>query len=716
MRAGNNGIPYAQACGRKIHMNILQILPELNVGGVETGTLDLAKHLVKLGHKAVVVSNGGKLVKELESFGVIHYQLPVHKKSIFTFFRIIPRLAEIIKKEDIDIVHARSRMPAWIAFFAARKTNRLFITTCHGYYKKHPFSYVMGWAKMVICPSNVIARHMIDDFSVPQERIRLIPRSVDLEKFRFLNPDKKRKEDFNIGIIGRITPLKGHLHFIKAMAKLARSVPRLKIWIVGEAPASKEAYKEQIEVLIRRLGLWYCTQFLGTQRDIPGILANLDLLVLSTLTQEAFGRVVIEAQACGVPVIATKVGGVVDIIEDGKTGLLVPPADPSGIAEAALRIFKDKEFSRKLSVAAYEKVKLKYNVELMVKNTIKTYNEALNNLKILVIKFSSLGDVILSTAAIKAIKQKFIGKYKLSVLVGNDSKEVLLSSPHVDELLVCDFKNKDKGILGFCGLAHMLIKRNFDMVIDLQNNRRSHILAYLSMSLNRYGYDNKKLAFLLNHRIKNDLAPLDPVSHQFKILNMLDIPLKDCRLQLWPSEADKRYIDEFFASQWLISNQKIVGINLNASVKWVTKSWPLPYFIKLCEELSRRDIRVIITGTQQDAASANVLANAVKNSKFINACGKTTVNQLACLIKKCNVYISADSAPLHIAASVGVPLVALFGPTDPRRHFVPVKNYVLIKKDLPCGPCYKSKCKTKKCMESISVEEVLEAVEKLIKH
>ncbi len=698
-------------------MNILQILPELNVGGVETGTLDLAKYLVKLGHKAVVVSNGGKLVKELESYGVIHYQLPVHKKSIFTLLKMIFRLSEIIKKEEIDIVHARSRMPAWIAFFAARRTDRLFITTCHGYYKEHPFSYVMGWAKRVICPSNVIARHMIDDFSVPQERIRLIPRSVDLKKFNSFKPDKKRqKEEFNVAIIGRITPIKGHLHFIKAMAKLARSVPRLKIWIVGDAAPSKEAYKEQLQVLIRRLGLWHCTQFLGTQRDIPAILANLDLLVLPTLTQEAFGRVIIEAQAMGVPVIATKVGGVVDIIEDEKNGLLVPPADPSAIAEAALRIFKDKDFARKLSITAYEKVKLKYNAELMVENTLKVYHEALNNFKILVIKFSSLGDVILSTAAIKAIQQKFSGKYKISVLVGNASKEALLASPQIDEVLVCDFKNKDKGILGFLRLAHVLIKKNFDMVIDLQNNRRSHILSFLSLSLNRYGYDNKKLSFLLNHRIKDDMAPLDPVAHQFKILKMLGISSQDVRPELWPTAEDKRYTDEFLDSQWLISTQKIVGINLNASARWDTKAWPLPHIIKLCEELCRRDIRIIVTGTQQDAAGANVLSSALKNPKFIiNACGKTTVNQLACLIKKCDVYISADSAPLHIAVSTGVPFVALFGPTDYRRHLVPGKNYVLIKKDLPCSPCYKPKCKTKKCMESISVEEVLEAVEKLLK-
>ena len=126
-------------------MNILQILPEFNVGGVETGTLDLAKYLVRSGHKAVVVSAGGSLVKDLEALGATHYQLPVQKKSFFSIIKTIPLLVEIIRKEEIDIVHARSRVPAWIAYFACRRTKAVFITTCHGYYSKHPFSYVMGW-------------------------------------------------------------------------------------------------------------------------------------------------------------------------------------------------------------------------------------------------------------------------------------------------------------------------------------------------------------------------------------------------------------------------------------------------------------------------------------------------------------------------------------------------------------------------------------------
>jgi len=694
-------------------MNILQILPELNVGGVETGTLDLAKHLVRLGHKAVVVSNGGELVKELESYGAIHYQLPVHKKSIFVIIRMIPVLAEIIKKEEIDIVHARSRVPAWVAYFATRKTKTVFITTCHGYYRKHLFSYVMGWAKRVIVLSNVIGRHMVDDFGVPHEYIRLIPRSVDLDKFKYISPDKKERQEFNVGIIGRITPIKGHLYFIKAMAKVARQLPRLKIWIVGDAPASRQAYKDAVQVLIKRLGLWQATQFLGTQRDIPAILSHLDLLVLATTTHEAFGRVIIEAQASGVPVVATRVGGVIDIIEDEKTGLLVPPAEPNSMAEAIIRVFKDKALASCLAENAYKKVKEKYKVELMVKNTLDVYREAVNNFKLLIIKLSSLGDIILSTAAIRAIREKFGDNYKISFLVGEESKDVLLNCPYIDELLVCDFKNKDKGLSGFLRLANILRKKNFDLVIDLQNNRRSHLLSLLTLSLNRYGYDNGKFAFLLNHRIKDEKPAIDPVTHQFRVLALLGIELNNSRLQLWPSVEDQRYIDEFLNSQWLSTHQKIIGINISASLRWKTKNWPLRHIIRLCEELGRRDIRVVITGTEKDLGSANRLMDNVKNTKLINACAKTSVNQLACLIKRCSLYISPDSASLHIAASQDIPFIALFGPTDPRRHLTPVKDCTVIKKDLACSPCYKSKCKSKKCMELIKPEEVLEAINKL---
>lgn len=695
-------------------MNILQILPELNVGGVETGTLDLAKHLVSLGHKAVVVSAGGSLVKELEEAKVKHYLLPVHKKSLFSMIKAVAPLVDIIKKEEIDIVHARSRVPAWIAYFACRKAQVIFITTCHGYYKKHFFSYVMGWGKRVIVLSNIIARHMIEDFAVPHERIRLIPRSVDPDKFNYISPDKKRGRDFNIGIIGRITPIKGHLIFIKAMAKVAREVPYLKIWIVGDAPQSRQAYKEQIQVLVRRLGLDHCTEFLGVQKNIPEILSHLDLLVLATTTHEAFGRVVIEAQAAGVPVVATKVGGVVDIIEDNKNGILVPPSDPQSMAFAAIKIYKDLALAASFAQAALEKVKEKYNIRLMVDETLKVYEESLNNFSLLIIKLSSLGDVILSTPAIREIRKRF-PHHKISFLVGEDAKDILLKCPYIDELLVADIKNRDKGIRGMLGIARILRKKNFDLVIDLQNNRLSHMLSFLSLSPNRYGYDNKKLGFLLNYRLKEDKLRIGPVDHQFRVLKLLGIDLMDRSLQMWPSKSDDEYIENLLNSQWLSDEQKIIGINIGASKRWVTKCWPKEHMVRLCDELGLKNMRVVITGREADSAEANMIAGSVRNTKIINACGKTNANQLAALIKRCAVYISADSFPLHIAAAVDTPVVALFGPTDPLRHMPAAKEYLLIRKELLCSPCYKTKCTHKKCMNAITAEEVIQAVDKLLK-
>ena len=696
-------------------MNILQVLPELNVGGVETGTLDSTKYLVRYGHKVVVVSNGGELVKELESYGAIHYQLPVHKKSLITAFKMVPRLVEIIKKEEIVIVHARSRVPAWIAYFSSRITNTVFITTCHGYYQKHAFSQVMGWAKRVISISNAVARHMIDDFGVPHERIRLIPCSVDLERFQVESRLKKKEGDFNIGIIGRISPIKGHNYFIKAMAKVAQVLPNIKIWIVGDAPPSKEAYKEQLQVLVKRLGLAEITEFLGVQRDIPAILSQLDLLVLATTVPEAFGRVIVEAQACMVPVVSTRVGGVVDIIEDDYNGLLVPPADPKGMADAIIRVLKDKELARRLTENAYKKVKEKFSADLMVKDTLEVYKEALANYKLLIIKLGSLGDVILSTAGIKAISKKFSSSHKISLLIGEESKGLLLRCPYIDELLVCDFKARDKGLKGFLRIARILRKRDFDLVIDLQNNRLSHLLSFFSLSPKRYGYDNKKLGFLLNQRIVDDKASISPVAHQFRILKLLGINLDSEKLQLWPSDEDKRYIDEFLNSQWLSDSQRLIGINISASPRWQSKNWAFKNLVKLCEELGRRDMRVVITGLEKDLTKAKDLMERAKGVNIINACAKTSVNQLFCLIKKCSVFVTGDSAPLHIAAATGVPFVALFGPTEPSRHLPAAQDCVVIKKGLACSPCYKAKCRHGECMELITPDEVLEAIDKLLK-
>lgn len=696
-------------------MKVLQILPELNVGGVERGTVDFAKYLVSHDHKSIVISNGGTLVPLLEESGTKHYKLPVHKKSLWTMIRLIKKVRNIIVSERIDIVHARSRVPGWIAYFACRKTDASFITTCHGYYKNRIYSQVMGWPKLVIVPSMVIGRHMIDDFKTSTASIRCISRSVDLESFRPRKSKDKDKTTCTIAIVGRLTPLKGHTYFLKAMAKVARSIPYAKILIVGDAPKHKASYRNELEMLASKLGLKEKVEFLGSRKDIPEILSTVDVLVFSSVVPESFGRVIIEAQAVGVPVVATRVGGVVDIIDDGKTGILVMPRDVDAMAKEVVRVFNDKDLTSSIVAAAKKKIKENFTIEHMSSQTIAVYEELISSMHILIIKITSPGDVILATASIKAVRKKF-PKAKIYCLVGAESRRILQNCPYLDGIIVYDTKDKDRGFFKMLKLSGKLRKYRFDKIIDFQNNRRSHILSFLSFPQESFGFDNGKWSFLLSRPVKKFRNDIAAVPHQFQILRKLGIPYKDNHfLELWPSDKDGKSVKSLMDSEWLGNSKNIVGINIAASEKWQTKNWPVENIAKLCDILSKKNIRVIVTGMEKDSERARELLSLTKSRPAVFV-GKTDLAQLSIIIKKCKVYITPDSAPLHVAAAVQTPVVALFGPTDSARHIPPARKIVVMEKKLPCAPCYKTKCSilTHDCMKNITPEEIAEEIEGLM--
>src|SRR3989338_2178703 len=455
-------------------MNILQILPKLDVGGVETGTIDLAGELIKRGHKVIVVSGGGRLVRKLIEMDVRHIELPVHKKSPFTIINSIKELEAIIRDEHVDIVHSRSRVPNIIAFFSARHTGARFITTAHGYYSNHFISRVTGWARFVIVASSVIGRHMIEDFGVPYERVKLIPRGVDLDKFKFNMPSAASKSEYKIGVIGRITPIKGHAFFLQAIARVIRIYPKVKVLVVGDAPNDKPEYLEKLKRLVKQLGIEKFVEFTGAQYDMPKIMSGLDLLVLPSTGREAFGRVIIEAGASGVSVIATRIGGAIEIIEDGHTGVLVRPGDILELVNSIIRVLKDRELSKGLATEARRKIEREYSLEKMTESTIKVYDEAYRKKNILVIKLGAVGDVILIVPSLRLLRNNFPDAY-ISVLTGPESKHILKNCPYIDELILYDRKGKgrDIGLKGLLKVSGILRRKNFDMSIDFQNNRRS---------------------------------------------------------------------------------------------------------------------------------------------------------------------------------------------------------------------------------------------------
>ena len=696
-------------------MNILQILPELNVGGVETGTVDFAHYLVQQGHKSVVVSNGGSLAERLEKEGSTHYSLPVHKKNLWTMFRMVGPLREIIRKEHIEIVHARSRVPAWIAFFACRKTQARFITTCHGYYKSRWFSQVMGWAKFVIVPSDVIARHMIDHFAVRPDSIRCIDRSINLKNFPLTQRHWEGKSQWTIGILGRITPLKGHSYFLQAMAKVIRRFPYVKIRVIGDAPQKKQAYRLELENLVQRLGIKDQVEFLGHQSDVPVALKEVDILCFSSIEPESFGRAIIEAQACGVPVVATRMGGVVDIIEHGKTGLLVMPKDTEAMAQEVMHLMENPHLGEQYTRAAQDKIKEKYLLKHMAEATLQVYEELLHSLNILVIKISSIGDVVLITASLKALRKKYphAGIY---CLVGKESRKILQNCPYLDGLIVYDHLHKDRGPFRFFRLVRKLRKYRFDKIIDFQNNRKSHFLSFFSFPRESYGFGKRKWSWLLTHPLKDYRNDIPAVAHQFQILKQMGIAYKDnIYLELWPSKKDEQYALNLLEAEWLKDHPKIVGINIAASAQWPTKNWPLEHIAKLCDLLGKNNIRVLITGMEKDRPAAEHVLSLTKSKPAILV-GKTDVLQLASVIQRCQVYITPDSAPMHVAAAMKIPIICFFGPTDSARHIPPARKIIVLDRKLQCAPCYSRRCKilTHACMEEITPEEVHQQVLELM--
>lgn len=713
-------------------LTVLQIVPSLQVGGVETGTVDLARALMAQGHRAIVISSGGALVAPLEAAGVIHYTLPVHRKDPWTLFKMSRRIAEVVESHRVDVIHARSRVPAIIGFLAWRRVasqisfrlgsrQRIpcFVTTAHGYYSRHRISSVMGWGRFVIAISERIARHMMDDFSVPSERIRLIPRGVDLTRFSWREPRPSAPNgQWNVCAIGRITPIKGYRHLIRAFGIVLKTFPRSRLSIVGGAPAGHPRYLNELKALVVELGMEENVRFLGHEPNVERLLSESDLSVLASTGEEAFGRVLIESSAAGVPIVATRVGGILEVVVDRKTGLLVPPGDPMSLALAIVHLLKDRSLAAAFSREARRRVESLYPLPRMVDETLTVYREASERLRILVIKLSAVGDVVLVTPSLRAIRTRF-PKAHITVLVGPAARELLHRCPYIDELIVYD-KERDGTVGSLFRLGKRLRLAQLDLVIDFQNNRVSHWLGKLSGAPQRYGVASRRWSWLLTHRAVHPASAMPPVEHQFHLLQLLGIEHAPTHLELWPGPSDQARADEILHGAWIAEDQPLVAVHPGGHPRWLSKRWPLERYVQLIDELgSQANVRVVVTGGHIERPLADQIYRATK-VKPIVASGLTSLNELAALLSRAQVFVSGDTAPLHVAAAVGTPLVALFGATDPVRHLPPSPQMKLLKKELPCSGCYQRVCPRSgaghmECMKLISVNEVKEAVLSQIK-
>jgi glycosyltransferase involved in cell wall biosynthesis len=326
---------------------ILQVLPSLVTGGVERGAVEIAQVIAETGAHSLVASAGGPLVQSIERAGGIHVTLPLATKSPLGIWHNVAALEALIRAEKISLVHARSRAPAWSAWLACRRTGVPFVTTYHGAYGeefplKRRYNSVMARGCIVIAASQYIADLVMRQHGVPAERIRVIPRGVDPAQFDPAAIDGGRiarlREAWRLPVgtrtvmlPGRLTGWKGQAVLLDAMARLDR---RDVVAVLVGSHQGRHRYARQLEQQARQLGIADSLRLVGQCDDMPAALCLADVVVHASTQPEAFGRVVIEAQAMARPVVASDLGGPVETVRHGETGWRVAPGDPDALAAA----------------------------------------------------------------------------------------------------------------------------------------------------------------------------------------------------------------------------------------------------------------------------------------------------------------------------------------------------------------------------------------------
>lgn len=375
---------------------LLQVVPELDTGGAEQTTIDVARAVIEAGGRALVATRGGRMAARLVSDGARLAQMPVHAKNPLTMMGNAARLVELIRRERVTLVHARSRAPAFSALWAAHVTGTPFVTTYHAIYSvggpvKRWYNAVMARGDMVIANSEYTREHVLAEHAVDPGRVVTIHRGVDLDRFNpaWVTPDRIQalREAWDAPddptlttflLAGRMSRKKGHEVIVEAAARLkAMGREDFRILFVGD-DQGRTGYSAEIGRKIAEAGLEEQVRIVGHCDDMPAAYLLADVALTPTTLPEAFGRTAVEPQAVGRPVIASREGAMTETVVDGVTGWLATPGDVEAWA-VALRRAMDLGPGRRMEMglAAMNRSRQLYRVDAMCAATLALYERVL---------------------------------------------------------------------------------------------------------------------------------------------------------------------------------------------------------------------------------------------------------------------------------------------------------------------------------------------------
>jgi len=366
-------------------LTIVQVLPALNSGGVERGTLEISKYLVSKKHRSIVISQGGRMKDKLVLEGGEHIELPIGKKSLLTL-RLIPKIIKILRKNKVDILHVRSRFPAWICLIAIKfmqnKKKPSIVTTFHGPYSINRYSSIMAKGDVVIAVSKMIKTYILKNYKINPKKIFLNYRGVDAKEFPYLfkpkdswinewnkdNPETKNK--ILLTLPGRVTRWKGQIHFLNIIASLNKDNPNIHGLIVGDVAANKLGFLEELKNKAIKLGIKNKVSFIGHRNDLREIMSISKIVFSLSSEPEAFGRTTIESLKIGIPVIGYGHGGVGEQLKEVFPQGIIEKDDISSAVVLCKKWIKKAPKVTKTD---------SFSLETMQRNTLNIYKTALKN-------------------------------------------------------------------------------------------------------------------------------------------------------------------------------------------------------------------------------------------------------------------------------------------------------------------------------------------------
>jgi heptosyltransferase-1 len=700
-------------------LTILHLLPWLNFGGVEKYVIGLSTALQERGHRCIIVSSGGELLPEAQAARVHHIRMDIHGVRGFGAVR---KLAHIIESEHVDLLNAHNWTAGAVGNLAARLAQIPYVFTVHG--ARDPFQrfFVYYWGPQVVAMSAASRDQLVNGFHLPRERVALSFIGVDTDRFKTNPPAAAVMGEFMLDAeapkivhVSRFSRGKAEVALgLVAMAQeLERRAPGFQAIIAGVGPLAGEVAARADEAnaaLGRRAFI-----FAGGRADVPDLMSVADVAV-GTAT------VALEAMACGKPVVAAGKAGFV--------GLVTPEtfdaanATCFGDHAAAERITPDRlardiiamlaDPARRRSLGAFgRRVALEsFSLRRAAEHIEGVYRDVLGGSRpvrrIAAFHLNQVGDLIFSLPTLEALQSRFPEAEIISILRPNLA-ELMQASPYIDGMLV-----RSGGLMAEARLARELRARGFDLAVAFSQSASTVLQALGCGAAKRIGFVDADLSFLLSHKVHLRGLPWPGKLARLAMCLGADAPRTSYVGMLAISPACRERAQRLLGNCGVEDGARIAAIAPGASAGQRHKTWDPDKFAAVAQYLHDAcAATVAIVGGPGDEADAARIATAM-SAPSIDLAGRTTTGELAAILERCAVIVGIDSGPIHVAAAMGTPVVALFGPTDPARTAPRGEGHEIVTAGLACAPCARP-CTARDCMGAISIGQVTAAVDRVFR-